>query len=354
MGFASQGFMQTRFLLKYALKNGETKKFELAKSFIDGWIECQKENGLVSVNYPEKSDIAEITSLGWGASEAIKVYRLLKENDNEKSKKYLDFSKKLCSFFVENYSDEILFGKQWNVNGEMVDYGGCGGSFMLRAIVELYSECKEEKYLLCAERAIKRYFEKDLDLFRCTAGAVDCDSIDKESSFPFLYSSTELYLLTGKEIYLEYAKKAATYFLSYMFCYNAIYDENSEFSKLGYKTAGGTAVSVEHQCIDPYASVIVPDLLRLYAIDGNEMWKKAAQLIWNNCTQCIAGKNGLDLHGMHRLPGMQNECFAQSRWTKYRSSPEMRGHLNDFLGIWLSDFRLYAIDGMEKLDIELE
>ena len=57
---------------------------------------------------------------------------------------------------------------------------------------------------------------------------------------------------------------------------------------------------------------------------------------------------------MHRLPGMQNECFAQSRWTKYRSSPEMRGHLNDFLGIWLSDFRLYAIDGMEKLDIELE
>ena len=151
-----------------------------------------------------------------------------------------------------------------------------------------------------------------------------------------------------------YAKKAATYFLSYMFCYNAIYDENSEFSKLGYKTAGGTAVSVEHQCIDPYASVIVPDLLRLYAIDGNEMWKKAAQLIWNNCTQCIAGKNGLDLHGMHRLPGMQNECFAQSRWTKYRSSPEMRGHLNDFLGIWLSDFRLYAIDGMEKLDIELE
>lgn len=349
MGFASQAFMQCRMLIKYAIKNDDLDTVNFVMDYLDRWTANQKDNGLVTTSFPGISSGADVTELGWGASEAVKIYLLLTEN-NIDGKKYLEFSKRICSFFVDNYSDEKIFGQRWDFDGNCITYGGCSGSFLIKAMLELYSVCKEEKYLNCAKKALDKYFRKDMNKFVCSAGAIDCNSVDKESSFPFLYSSMEIYRQTGDEKYIEYARKSAAYFLSWMFCYDAVYDKKCDFSDLGYHTAGGTVVSAEHQCIDPYAAVIVPDLIDLYELTHEDLWKKAGDLIWRNCMQCVAGKNGWDFHSMHRLPGMQNECFAQTRWTKYRSSPELKGHLNDFMGIWLPLFKLYSIDRLENTD----
>ena len=343
MGFTSQGFMHGRMLMQYALNNNDIKTFRYVDSFLKKWMAQQLDNGLVTTVYPDNpSEIFDVTELGWGASESVDIYIMLKEHGIE-CESYLMFSKKLCSFFVDNYTDEKLFGQRWNKKGECISYGGCAGSFMLKAIIKLYSVCKEKKYLNCAKKAVEKYFLLDMNEFCCSAGAIDCNSVDKESSYPFLYSTMELYKQTGEEKYLEYAQKAAGYFLSWMFAYDAFYSEDCDFKRLGYHTAGGTVVSAEHQCIDPYACVIVPDLFELSELDKNPLWENSGKLIWNNILQCIAGPNGTVLHGMFRFPGMQNECFAQTRWTKYRSSPDMRGHLNDFIGTWLSSFRLSAL-----------
>ena len=356
MGFASQGFMHGRVLMKYCLDNNDKKTFQYVDSYLKGWINKQLDNGLVTTAYPgNPPETLDVTELGWGASESVDIYIMFREYGIE-CEHYLDFAKKLCSFFVDNYTDEKLFGQKWSSKGECLSYGGCAGSFMLKAIVKLYTVCKENKYISCAEKAITKYFELDMNKFSCSAGAIDCNSIDKESSFPFLYSAIELYKQTGKEKYLEYAHKTAAYFLSWMFLYDAVYPEDCDFKRLGYHTAGGTVVSAEHQCIDPYASVIVPDLFDLSELDKNPLWRKAGELIWNNSLQCIAGHNGMKLHGMMRFPGMQNECFAHTRWTKYRSSPNMRGHLNDFMGIWLSSFRLstlYRLKNIKKQEKQL-
>lgn len=74
-------------------------------------------------------------------------------------------------------------------------------------------------------------------------------------------------------------------------------------------------------------------------------------MIWANTTQCLAGKQGMHFHGMERPAGAQNECFAQTVWSKYRSNPrESRGHMNDFIGIWLCCFKLYTIERVGTLD----
>ena len=354
MGFASQGFMHSRVLMKHSLKNQDMQTFKYVDLYLKNWMKLQLDNGLVTTVYPgEIPSTLDVTELGWGASECIDIYMMLREYNME-CECYLDFAKRLCEFFVNQYTDERLFGQKWSYSGECISYGGCAGSFMLKAIVKLYAVCQESKYLSCAEKAITRYFEMDMDKFSCSAGAIDCNSVDKESSYPFLYSAIELYKQTGKKKYIAYAHKAAAYFLSWMFLYDAVYLEDCDFKRLGYHTAGGTVVSVEHQCIDPYASIIVPDLFGLNEIDGNPIWKKAGELIWNNAVQCVAGPNGMKLHGMMRLPGMQNECFAQTRWTKYRSSPNMRGHLNDFMGIWLSSFRLSTIYRLKEREEKRE
>lgn len=347
MGFSSQGFMSCRMLLKESLRTDDRQLKREVLDFMGTWIGHQQNNGLVSTSYPTNTEKLDISHLGWGAGESVKIYSLLKEN-GEHHPEYLLFAKKLCSFFVDHFQEDDPFGMQWSISGEKLLSGGCTGSFMLKAMLELYEVCEEQKYLECAEKALNSYFRLHLDSFLCSGGAIDCDSVDKESSWPFIYSALCLYRKTGKERYLEYAHKAAIYFLSWMFCYDALYEADSDFSRLGYHTSGGTLVSVEHQCIDPYGSVVVPDLYDLSEATGNSLWREVGELIWINSIQCTAGPQGCLLHGMLRPAGSQNECFAQTRWTKYRSSPKMRGHLNDFIGIWLPCFKLYAIDRLKS------
>ncbi|MGI6634659.1 MAG: hypothetical protein ACOX7B_05760 [Christensenellales bacterium] len=198
------------------------------------------------------------------------------------------------------------------MEGKKLVSGGCNGSFVVKGLLEVYDVCGDERYLECARNAYEAYFERDMQFFRCTAGAIDCDSVDKESAFPLIYSGLALWKAMDKKRYLDMAMQSASYFLSWMFCYDAVYDVDSDFAKMGYFTSGGTAVSTEHQCIDPYASVAIPDLMELFAVTGETVWKEAAHMIWANVTQCLAGKQGMYFHGMTRPAGAQNECFAQT------------------------------------------
>lgn len=350
MGFSSQGMMILRMLLRDALDEGNEEQADEVLQILENWVRMQRPNGLVSLWYPKEREEADPSSLGWGMGEMAKIYALLSERGME-CPDFLTFTRKLADFFVEHFSEEDPFGRLWTLDGEKKASGGCNGSFVAKGLLELYEVCGDGRYLTCARKAYEAYFRRDLRFFRCSAGAIDCDSVDKESAFPLIYSGLALWKELGERRYLEMAEQAAFYFLSWMFCYDAAYEETSDFARMGYFTSGGTVVSAEHQCIDPYASVAVPDLLDLYAQTGEAVWKQAAHMIWANTTQCLAGKQGMHFHGMERPAGAQNECFAQTVWSKYRSNPrESRGHMNDFIGIWLCCFKLYTIERVGTLD----
>lgn len=362
MGFSNQGFMQCRMLMEEAIRTGDEDTFRYLDDFLTRWISHQQPNGLCPVAYPltrkgatlpdgslNPKHTGDLTHMGWGAGEAVQLYHMLKTYGRD-GEKYLTFARRLCDFFVEHYNDQRLFGQVWTMDGECVAESGCGGGFMVKAMAELYEETRENKYLEAARRALRGYSRTNLDQFVCTAGAIDCVSVDKESAFPFLAAAIILYQCTGEEEFLIAARKAGAYFLSWMFMYEPLYDDPAcDFRRLGYKASGGTVVSTEHQCQDPYAVVIPAHLIALSKADHNDIWRKAAVMIWRNGLQCVAGPEGMTLHGLKRAPGMHNEAFCQARWTKYRAKPaETRGHLNDYMGMWLNCFKLYNLDRLER------
>lgn len=354
MGWADQGLLNGRMLAQAALDEGNDEQLKVAIGIFDAFCETQKENGLVYTLYEqnfdpeaEKTATPDVCNLGWGAAEMVRMYRLLAEHNINKSE-YVDFARGICDFCIGAYTDEYGYGKSYYMDGTPAQTLGSIGGFMIVAMLELYNLTGEQKYLDSAICAHDFYYKRDLDNFVCTAGALDCTSIDKETAYPFVTSALMLYDITQDDKYITRAEMAAYYFTSWMFFYEVLYERGSEFTEYGYKTTGGTAISAEHHAIDAWGSVIVPELCRLAKLTHKDFWYKIARLMWASAIQGMTLYEGHLIHGMQRPIGSHNEGFFQARWTKYRPTPEERGHYNDCLSAWCGAYRMHTITRMKQ------
>ena len=350
-GWSGQCFMQARHFIDEYARNGDKQMLEDGLSCLDAWMETQFESGLFQINYRRSITKeylpADVCNLSWGAAEAARTYVLLDSMGIDRTR-YLEFAKRVCDFFVNNYDENTGFGLRWNMDGTKVADGGSIGGFTVMALLEVYKVTKDEKYLDCAKRGMKLYAERDIDNFVCTAGAIDCACVDKETAYPFIRAALELYDITNEARYLEIAEKAAYYFQSWMYYYDAIYPSDSEFEQLGYYTSGGTAVSTQHPAIDPWGAIAIPDYMRLAKLTGDDRWNKRARALWCNCILCITPEGGTVFQGHKRPEWLQSEAFFQTRWTRYRKNIEERGHINDMFVGWPAAFRLDTIYRIEK------
>ena len=269
------------------------------------------------------------------------MHRLLAAH-GEDAPRYLEFARRICDFLVSRWSDEHGFGKSFWIDGRPFERGGTIGGFAIPALLELHQETGGRKYLDAAKEALDFYCARDLDNFVCTAGALDCQSVDKETVYPLLHSALRLHALTGEGKYLERAEKAAVYFTSWMYFFDALYPPDSDFSKYGYRTTGGTSVSAEHNAIDSWGSIVAPELAELAKRTGDARWAHIGEMMWANAMLGITEREGQLIHGVQRPIGSQNEGFFQSRWTKYRVTCEERGHFNDCLSAWTGAYRMWS------------
>ena len=321
---------------------------EKAIGIFDAFVATQRPNGLLHRCYNDnflegalEKRPTDVCNMGWAAAEAVRMARLLRAHGIERPE-YVDFASRICDFFVTRWSDADGFGKRWRVDGTPLERDGTIGGFLVPALTELYDETGERRWLDAALRASDFYFARDLDRFLCTAGAIDCQCIDKETAWPLVFGSLALYRITGDGTHLERSEKAAWYFLSWMFFFDTVAAPESDFAKYGYRTTGGTAVSIEHQCIDPWGAIIVPDLLELADATGNDDFRTFARLTWANALQGITRRLGDFFHDRQRPIGSQNEGFFQARYNKYRPVVEP-GYFNDVLAPWPSAFRMWTV-----------
>lgn len=367
VGWCGQNIMNARMQIIEYLKTGEEKLLKTALDICDSWRDKQSDEGLVLAHYewytegrdwnyippdPTKSWAANVSyktgwlpetcNTAWAACEMLKVYKLLLDNGIERPD-YRDFACRTLDFFCDHYSEEFAFGKGWHFDGRCAEKKGTIGAFVTMALCDGWRILKNERYLEYAERSLEFYMKRDVDNFVCTAGAIDCTCVDKETAGPVIIAALDLYEFTGDAKYVEWAEKASYYFASWMFVHDAVYGEEAEFTEYGYYTSGSTAVSVQHPALDQWGELMCSEWLRLADITGDQRWRARARMMWYNATQLIADEDNRVVHGKLRPIGSQNEAFYQARWG-HRPDPNERGHLNDWLVSWVNVFRLNVID----------
>jgi len=354
-GWSGQCCSAARHYLEKWKRDGEEKYLKMGLSCLDAWCDSQFDNGLLQINYAralnKKYLPADVCNLGWFAHELMLASKLLEGTEHARPR-YFECAEKTLKFLIAGYTDEDAFGMRWDMDGRKVASGGSAGGFVLMALCLAYKITGKQEYLDYAIKTDEFYFKRDTSDFCITAGALDCRCIDKEGAYPFIVSALELYDVTGDKKYIERAEMAAYYFVSWMFFFDAQYEEETEFDRVGYYTSGGTAVSTQHHAIDPWGVAIIPECLRLAKELNKPMWRDIAYRLWCNAIMCINLDESNLWHGHHRPWGMQSEAFFQARWARkaYNFAPRERARLNDLYANWTATYRLTTIDKVLEME----
>lgn len=342
LAWCGQNILFCRMLVEDYRRYGHQESLDLALEILDTWIQsCTAGSGLIAAQLRDSDNLSNATvdtcNEGYGTYELLRVWKLLRDLGIDKPD-YLKTARGVCDFFCEHFSEEYGFGKQWKLTGECIGIGGTIGAFLVLPLCKLYKLTGEEKYLTTAKKAIGFYVNRDLNRFCCTAGALDTDCVDKETSEPLIIGNILLYQLTKDPVYLEYAQKAAYYFISWMYHYDPVYGPETEFAQYGVTVKGMTSVSAQHHHLDCYGSLTVPYLRKLAEYTGDPKWNIRAEMLWKAVLQYI-GDGKLTHRGLVREPGSQNEAIFHCRWG-FGDGHFKRGDLNDWLVAWPCAFRL--------------
>ncbi|MDR2147585.1 MAG: hypothetical protein LBE91_14125 [Tannerella sp.] len=341
------------FLTDY-LKTGDKSSLEMGLACLDTWANhAVLPNGLFITNYDiilENSEdrTLDACNLGTAALNYFEAADLVKQCNIERPA-YEEVALDICRFVKEDQQENGVYGRGWKKDGECVYREGTVGCFLVPPMIEAYHRTNDKSYLESAIRAYNHYLEQLNEDGFTTAGALDTWCIDKESAISLLRSALRLYRTIQDARYLNDAVHVSYYLSTWLWHYNGVYPPDDDFTRYGYKTFGGTSVSTQHRHIDPYALFWITEWFELSQLTNDPQWKEKALAIWRNGCQLVSDGT-LEINGLHRPAGSQNEAFYESNWA-YISQRGEKERINQWLVAWPGAFRLETLRHLQDWSV---
>ena len=353
VGFAGQSFQAARLAMEYGFRNNSPEDVEWGLKLLRSWLEKRRfDTGIIKSNRPRKNNNRDASNIAWSISELSRVAMLLDKHGMDGSE-FAEAAKPIVEIILKGVREDGAIGSVWNgETGEVVTYNGDGAGFMMMGLARYHQLTADERILPIIEKAFRYYYEKDIDHFRCYGGAMDCSSVDKEGIQPYFTTAKYMYEQTGDKRYLDYARKAAWYFTSWIYIHNPIYKDTDDLTVFNWKPAGANIVGIEHPAVDEYGALLLSEYIWLSKVDNEPLWREVAELIWRNGTQGFAYEGRTVWHGLERPIGSKNEAVFPSEWSKYASVGRKRGSVNDHLTAWGGIYRTASVLELSEEDLQ--
>ena len=353
IGFGCQVFQAARISIEYGYRNNSSEDIDFGLKVLRSWLANRTyPTGILKGNRPvSRSNNRNASNMGWSISELSRVVMLL-EDHGEDASEFRAAVKPIVDAVVAGVREDGALGSIWNgISGKVVNYNGDSGGFVLMGLVRYWQMSGDNSLLPIIENAFNYYYTQDIDHFRCFGGAMDCASIDKEGIQPFFTSAKIMYEATGDAKYIEYARKAAWYFASWIYIQNPIYDADDDLTIYNWRPAGANIVGVEHPALDEYGSLLIGEYIWLSKVDNNPLWREIAELMWRNSTQGFADEEHRIWHNLERPLGAKNEAIFPCRWSKYHAGESKRGSINDHLTGWAGVYRTASVYDLPEEEV---
>lgn len=353
LGFGCQVFQAARLSMEFGYRNNSREDVDFGLKVFRSWLNTRTfPSGILKSNKDRGNLNRNTSNMGWSISELSRVVMLLEAN-GEDATEFRNAAKRIVDVVVAGVREDGALGSVWDgITGKVVNYNGDGGGFVLMGLVRYWLMSGDDSLVPIIDNAFQYYYSNDINYFRCFGGAMDCASIDKEGIQPFFTSAKLMYEATGEDKYVEYARKAAWYFASWLYIQNPIYDEDDDLTIYNWRPAGANIVGVEHPALDEYGCLLIGEFIWLSKIDNEPLWREIAELMWRNSTQGFADEEHRIWHHLERPVGAKNEAIFPSRWSKYHFGESKRGSINDHLTGWAGIYRTASIYELAEEDLK--
>ncbi len=338
IGWCGQNITIAEMHIRHYLDCGDTQSLKIGQGMLDNWLTRQHPSGAVSISFDCEycdSECIDGCNEGWLLWKLIVCCELLRSAGIDASK-YEESCRRIAGYYFE-YFPHGGFPQISDPLGRVINPDGCAGAMLVLGFLFAYSYFGERRYLDRGREAFDFYYNTYLKNSIAAGGALDTYCIDKESAGPILRAALKLYDTTGEPEYLDKAKQVAYYLMTWTFYHDVPFPPESDCTRMGVRTTGGTSVSTAHQHLDVWGVYYVPDMVRLYELTGNSAFLEQAKILWLFTLQYISD-GALTLHGLTRPKGAQNEAVLHNNWNW--SADGKKGQLNDWLVSWVTTFRL--------------
>lgn len=245
----------------------------------------------------------------------LRLYELLKQ-EGRRRPEFLEAAERNGVFYFTHQltgEQEGSFGRWWSKEGKPLNTLGTNGAYIISLLCLLekltHSSPRRQKAL----EGAAAYYTSLIDQGAFYGDTLDADCVDKEAGCALLKAFLDLYEWQPRPEYLEGARKAACFLLSWLWTYNVPWPGRSPAAMLEVKTRGLTSVSVSHHHLDFYGLAIGYDFLRLDAAGAPGPWREYAQAMIEACGQLVASPQE-PLGRGSSFRGWQPEQLNQTVW----------------------------------------
>jgi hypothetical protein len=201
-------------------------------------------------------------------------------------------------FLVATRRHQGLFPRSWYPDGRAVGWDGdepargsitASGAYLVAPLAKLHQLTGDARYLSTAESALAAYYARyGQDLRNPYWGAtLDAGSEDRESGWGVLHGALALYEASRKPHYLEWARDAGDWLLTWYYMYDVQLPEGAPAHGF-LNTVGWTSISVQYPQIDGWGAFMAPDFHRLGTYLNDRRYHAVSRTLFEATTQTIA------------------------------------------------------------------
>jgi len=251
-----------------------------------------------------------------------------------------------CDFLVATPRYCGMLPRGWTIDGKPLGDITSGaprlstaGSYCVSPLARATQMTGDPKYAKAAGELMSAYCQTFLsDQSSPPWGAtLDAGGEDKEAGYGLLHGLLSLYDATHQSQWLDYAREAADWTLTWMYFHDVhvFHDPNL---KGNMNTVGWTFISTQNQEIDCFGYWMAPDYYRLGQALNDDRYRQIGTVLYETCTQTIA-RPGVMLG--FKVLGIQAEHYNNTNCTYGLHAPWRGTQMSAGIG-WVNAAVLYG------------
>ncbi|AFH63243.1 hypothetical protein ACVNS2_21520 [Paenibacillus caseinilyticus] len=271
-------------------------------------------------------EVVPSRALGETIADLADLALLLRGHGREIPAGWTEAVREAADWFRRSRLPSGVYPAAWRTDGTPADsMVTAAGLPCTIALAKAYRVGGDAADLIAAEAGLRSYYEAHAASFDrpFARSTLDARCEDKEAGMYFFLAAYELYTLTGRDEYREWAEIGADWILTFVFHWNPVYDRGTPFRDQNFLAAGWPGVSVQNHHLDVYFPTY--ELWKFGRMTGRPDYERIGRMSFSAMGQGICTQPGE--YGFSRA-GEQGEGFFQTNWNG-------RGHSNTWNPSWV-------------------